>query len=107
MIELNYNDKLVKLDNIISHRNRRDLTPLGRITVVKTLILPMFIHLFVFLPQPGEAICKVLNDKVLKIVWQGPSKIKAKVITKDFDEGGLKMVDINAFMKSLKLLEEC
>ena len=103
MIELNYNDKLVKLENIIAHWNRRELTPLGRITVVKTLILPMFIHLFVSLPQPGEAICKVLNDKVLKFVWQGPSKIKAKVITKDFDEGGLKMVDINAFMKSLKL----
>ena len=78
MIELNYNDKLVKLDNIIAHWNRRELTPLGRITVVKTLILPMFIHLFVSLPQPGEAICKVLNDKVLKFVWQGPSKIKAK-----------------------------
>ena len=103
MIELNYNDKLVKLENIIAHWNRRELTPLGRITVVKTLILPMFIHLFVSLPQPGEAICKVLNDKVLKFVWQGPSKIKAKVITKYFDEGGLKMLDINAFMKSLKL----
>ena len=30
-------------------------------------------------------------------------KNQSKVITKDFDEGGLKMMDINAFMKSLKL----
>ena len=103
MIELNYNDKIFKLENSIAHWNRIDLTPLGRITVIRTLILHLFINLFVSLPQSGEVVCTYLNDILFKFVWQGPSKTKAKVITKEFNGRGIKMVDTHAFMKGLKL----
>ena len=44
MIELNYNKYIQQTINTINHWNRRYLTPLGKITVIKTFILSKFIY---------------------------------------------------------------
>lgn len=45
--ELNYNIQLPKILSLIQQWNRRVLTPVGRVTVAKTLILPKLNHLFI------------------------------------------------------------
>ena len=52
MVERNYKDKLKKLDNLMTMWTRRNLTPIGRITVLKSLILPKLNHLFSSIPNP-------------------------------------------------------
>ena len=39
--------------------NKRNLNPIGKITVVKSLILPVLSHLFIALPNPSIEIIGV------------------------------------------------
>ena len=52
MVSINYNSQLPKIKCLLNNWNRRILTPIGKISVVKTLIIPKLIHLFIALPNP-------------------------------------------------------
>ena len=52
MQQLNFNEKIQKIRSLIKLWNRRYLTPLGKITVIKTLLLPKLNHLFISIPNP-------------------------------------------------------
>ena len=39
---------------------------------------------------------------LLDFLWEGPPKIKQNVLVKDYSEGGLKKINIDAFIKGLK-----
>ena len=49
---MNTNSVLNKVENIIKLWSRRKLTLFGRVTVIKSLALAKFIHLFLALPNP-------------------------------------------------------
>ena len=76
MIELNYNEKIRKVENTIKLWKRRYLTPIGKITVIKTLLLPIFNHLFISLPNPTQTILNKLNNIFYDFLLEGPAKIK-------------------------------
>ena len=39
---------------------------------------------------------------LMDFLWEGPPKIKQNVLVKEYSEGGLKMINIDAFIKGLK-----
>ena len=92
---MNYTEKIHKIKSIITLWKRRNLTPLGKVTVIKSLLLPIFNHLFISIPNP--------NDIFFEFLWTGPAKIKQKVVVKQYCEGGLKMINLKAFVNSMKL----
>ena len=102
MIELNYRSKLLKAESILKMWKRRIITPIGRIVVIKTLVLSLFNHLFVSLPDPPKLYIKQIETLFFDFIWQGPSKIRKDVLIKDITEGGLNMIDLNAFITALK-----
>ncbi len=65
LIDLNFNCKLEKLQNSINHWKRRLLTPLGRLTVIKTLLVPTLNHMFISLPNPNESVLKKINSMII------------------------------------------
>ena len=50
--DLNSQEVLLKVKNILNQWSRRKLTLIGRITVIKSLALSKFVHLFISLPAP-------------------------------------------------------
>ena len=52
--ELNYNKQIPKIKSLIQQWKRRILTPIGRTTVVKTIIIPYVNHLIISLFQIQE-----------------------------------------------------
>ena len=103
MVEMNYNKAFEKIERNIRHWKRRYLTPLGKITVIKTLFLSKLNHLFLSLPTPNNNILIHINNIMYKFVWDnGPDKIKRTIITQEYKYGGLKMIDICTFIKGLK-----
>ena len=88
---------MIKLTNI------RYLTPLGKITVIKTLLLPILNHLFISIPNPSEHIIKELNNFLFSFLWDGPEKTEQNVVVKQYSEGGLRMINLKAFIISMKL----
>ena len=100
----NLDDTMHKINSLINTWSKRKLTLPGRITVIKSLILSKFTHLFLALPNPPGIFQKLLERKLYKFLWSnGPDRICRKNIVKNIQAGGLRMININAFITSLKV----
>ena len=104
MTTLNYSLAFEKAKKLLQSWKWRPLTPIGRITVIKTFILSKFIHLFITIPSPDHQFIKQINSLLFGYLWnQKPDKIKRSIIIQDFNKGGLRMLDLQYFIQSLKL----
>ena len=104
MIVLNYQSKIDEIKRLISRWLKRQLTTLGKITVIKTIMLPKLTHLFKSLPAPSTDILRDLEKLYFGFIWNfKPDRIARKVIIQDFSRGGLRMIHLVSFIKSLKL----
>ena len=54
MEKLNFEEKLIKIQNEIILWNKRNITPIGRVTIAKSLLIPKLTHLFTVLPKPNN-----------------------------------------------------
>ena len=104
MEKMNYKSKFKEIENIIKAWTNHILTPIGKITVIKTLIISKLNHLFLTIPAPN----KLNVDKFVKLlfsfIWDDkPDKVKREILSQTHDLGGLKMLDIDAYIKGLKL----
>ena len=101
---INYEKAIAKSENILKTWSKRSLTPFGKVTVVKSLMLPLMNHLFISLPNPSEHLINQLDHMIDRFIWDNkPCKVKKKRLIKGYLEGGLKMIDICTFIKSLKI----
>ena len=104
MPKLNYDPKLVKIKSILRQWGKRHLTPIGKITVIKTLVLPLLNHILMSIPNPSTLYCKELEKLFFSFVWNGPAhRVKKDVLIKKYEDGGLKMVNLHSFISSMKL----
>ena len=100
----NYQKALVKINECIKSWNKRYLTPLGKITVIKTFLLSQLNHIFLALPNPNPQIIKEINSTLFKFLWDNkPDKIKREQATLPTSIGGLNMINIEDFIKALKI----
>ena len=99
----NYDSLIVKIKELLVKWKKRYLTPIGKITIIKALILPKFNHLFMSLPKPKENTIKIINSLLFKFVWNDkPDKISRHRLTKCPLKGGLNMVDLEKFINALQ-----
>ena len=102
--EVNLQPKLLQIQKEIAHWRRRNLTVLGRITVVKSLLISKLVHLFTALPNPPKKDLKNLNKLLYQFIWAGRrDPIKRAKLIQNYTNGGLSMIDIQAFVNSMKL----
>ena len=88
---------------MINNWKKRILTPIGKICVLKTLVVPQLNHLFMSIPNPSDLFLKEINNLFYNFIWGGKTdKIKREILVKNYIEGGLKMIDIKKFMLALK-----
>ena len=102
--ENNLQIKIPEMQRELDSWSKRDITPFGKITVIKSLVLSKIVHILIALPSPNINIFKKINDMLYEFLWDGkPDKIKRDVIKLKLESGGLGMIDIILFDKSLKL----
>ena len=103
--EINFENKLFEIKQIINRWMKRVITPLGRIAIIKSLLISKLNYLFLTLPNPPGIFLKELNQILFNFVWSNkPDKIKRSVACRLVCEGGLSMVDIYTYVKALKLM---
>ena len=102
---LTYSLYLEKSKKIIDIWKRRSLTPLGQITIIKTFILSQFNYLFASIPSPSDEFIKKLNELLFNYLWNGkPDKIKRLCVTQDYNNFGLRMVNVMNHISATKLM---
>ena len=104
MPDINYSDKLKEIKNLLLVWKKRQLTPFGKITVLKTLAISKITHLFLTLPDPSDKFMNQLDRLFFQFLWdEKPSKIHRKIVGKSYENGGLNMIDVYAFLTKMKL----
>ena len=103
IIELNYESKIIEIEKLMKIWSIRKLTILGRITVLKSLVIPKLTHLFIALPNPSQTLLKYLNTVFFKFIWHcGTEKLARSLITQNYKDGGVKMINVNNYITALK-----
>ena len=81
LIKLNCDEKKVKIKNIIQSWSKRSLTLFGKVTIIKSLIVPHLTYLLSVLPNPGQNYLKDIDSLIFNFLWDNkPPKIKREVI---------------------------
>ena len=102
-IDLNYNPKLEQFQNCLEIWKKHKMSIIGKITVIKTFALPKLIFPLTVLETPNINFINSIKNKMFEFLWEGkPDKIKRKTIIQNIENGGLKMIDIELFINSLK-----
>ena len=103
MIETNYTTAMNKIDKLLTGWSKRRLTPLGKIAVIKSLAVSKLNHLIMTCPIGKNSYIKQLESKFYHFLWEGkPDKIKRANITQTYVQGGLKMINLENFVKAMK-----
>ena len=100
--KLNFFEKIEKMRNCLGCWTVRRLSLIGKITVLKSLAASQVTHLLSPL-QIDSQVIKQINDLFYDFLWNSKGdKIKRNVITQNYGNGGLRMIDIASFNKALK-----
>jgi len=101
-LRLNWESRIDKMVQCVEQWKRRKLTLLGRITVVKSLILSKVIYLAQVMECPDEYVKKI-NKVIFNFIWMGKrDKIKRNSMIMCREEGGLNMTNFRLQDKALK-----
>ena len=95
--------KTTSIKRELEQWKRRGLTPIGRISIVKALILSKLVHFFISLPNPSIRCTKELERLLFEFVWGKKDKIKRTKLVQNYSNDGLKMIHIDSFINSMKL----
>ena len=102
-IKHTYEDRLELLATILNSWSRRKLTWLGKITVLKTMCISKINYAISTIETPDWFIerAKSLFNTFL---WGGkPARIKINVMCNDYPNGGLRMTNLNQYIKAQKI----
>ena len=100
--KLNWESKIDKKNNLLHSWTKRNLTILGKILIIKSLIIPIFTYVVSACVVP-EKYRKEIDSKCFKFMWSNKhDKVKRTTVVGKLENGGLKMIDIQSYFMSLK-----
>ena len=104
MMDTNFESKLAEIGKLFKCWTFRQLSPLGRITIIKSMALSKLSHVAMVCPLLDHNILKDLKKMAYNFLWNNkPDRMKRCETELPLDKGGLSMPDIESFWLSLKL----
>ena len=101
---ININNKLESMKKTINAWSCRNFTPVGRITIFKSLIISKIVHIVQSLPTMSQQSFKILDEMAYTFIWNKKRhEVNKKTLCKNIQDGGLKMLNLKEFDKSLKI----
>lgn len=97
----NWLTKISKLKTCLHVWKSRKLTLYGKITILKCLGMSKFIYTFSVLKVPTE-IVKQINKIFYNFIWNKNDRIKRTTLINEYEKGGMRMVDVESMIESLK-----
>ena len=91
----NYVELLSKAEQILERWRTRNLTIIGKITVINNLVNSLFSHKFMSLPSPNNTFFARYKNLITKFLWDDkPAKIAYSKLVQDYNRLGLKLADL-------------
>ena len=103
-IEINFNKKLTKIRNLLNMWLQRNLSIKGKITVIKSVILPQILYISSNLGIPEWFVSKI-NSLMYHFIWSAKmDKVKRATLINKIEKGGLKMIDLETMIQSQRVM---
>ena len=93
--EKNFIERLDSVKKLINIWSSRGLSIYGKVTIIKSLIIPKFVFISWLLTVLKE-IVKELNQMIFKFLWKGTDKVTRLSTINEYENGGLKMIDLES-----------
>ena len=101
--EKNYEPLLTKTRSIVQSWEHRNLSLLGKINVVNTLISSIFVYRMAVLRRMSDSMFNKLDAEITKFLWSNKrAKIALKILQAPKKYGGQKLINFRIKDKSLK-----
>ena len=100
--EKNFIERLDSIKKLINIWSSRGLSVYGKVTIIKSFLISEFVYVCSVLPTPKEAVSE-LNRMLFKFPWNGVDKVTRVSAISDYERGGLKMIDVDCMIRSLRL----
>ena len=95
--EKNFIERLDSVKKLINIWSSRGLSIYGKVTIIKSLIIPKLVYISSLLPTPKEII-QELNQLLFKFLWKGTAKVTTLSAINEYKNGGLKMIDLESMI---------
>ena len=66
--KLNWETKLEKIQRVVDNWRKRNLTLIGRVIIIKTLLISQIVHLIMFCPV-SQSVMKQLDKIIYEYLW--------------------------------------
>jgi hypothetical protein len=104
LLEENLNTKVNDIKKILVHYEKRNLSILGKVTVIKTFVIPKLIHVLSILANDSNTLINDIQKIIAKFVWNnGSSKIAMLQLAQQYENGGLKLTHIPSLLQALRI----
>jgi hypothetical protein len=81
-----------------------NLSLLGRITVIKTLVIPKMIHVLSILPVNENSVVKEAEKLIKEFIWNGKKPKTTYVsLAQTYEDGGLKLTHLPSLINALRI----
>ena len=101
--KLNVDDLISSIQQKLRIWRWRDLTIIGRIQIVKTFIIPIFLYSPSLISVNREFV-KDVNKIIFDFIWKGKDKIKRAALISDIEDGGLKAPHLDSIIETQRIL---
>ena len=102
LYEKNFHDKLDKMKRLTNIWSSRGLSIYGKVTIIKSLLIPKLVYISTLLPTP-EKIIKKANHIIYTFLWKGEDKVTRLSAINNLENGGIGMIDLESMIKALRL----
>ena len=102
LYENNFREKLDNMKKLTNIWSSRGLSIYGKVTIIKSLLIPKLVYASSLLPTPASII-KQVNHIIYTLLWKGNDKVARLSAINDFEGGRIKMIDIESMIKALRL----
>ena len=103
-IEKNYREKVKSIKTSLNIWAQRNLSLKGKVSVLRTFILPQILYIVSSLYTPEWVVTEVEN-MFFEFLWSNKkAHVKKSVVINEVSNGGLKMPLFSAIVKSIKVM---
>ena len=101
--KMNFDELITSIKHKLRIWRWRDLTIIGRIQIVKTFIIPIFLYRASMICLNKEFVNEA-NRIIFNFIWKGKDKIKRLALTSDIEDGGLEAPHLDSIIKTQRIL---
>ena len=104
LADVNYPEKIKKLEKALNPWLKRGLTPFGRIHLIKTVALSQLVYSMSVLEKPNKRQLKEIERIIYNFIWNKKrDRIKRTTMKNEYYAGGLKVPEPSLQADSLKI----